>query len=195
MKKYFKTFGKLIILALVLLIADVLMSYILEVSYTSLLDGTDTYYFKSGLFRVLYAMLGFYVVIGGWVYLLAVILYHFSRTTELLHNKFKYIIGIALLFYIFIAGSTFGNPSVLGLYFVVVTVIYYVLVKKQIFGKYIRETALWYVIFLLFFFFYWLSSALQPKMLIQQLIVYIPLALIGQKVYSKLFNHSKPATA
>lgn len=191
MKKFLKILGKLVLVALILLLTNVIISYVLEVSYTSLLDGTDTYYFKTGLLSNLYVMLVSYFFIGGWAYLLAASIYHFSLKTDLFQNKFKFIIGLAFLFYLFITYRFYGISLILISYFIVVSIIYYGLVKREVFGEYIRETGLWYVIFLLFFFFYWLSSSLEPKMLILQLIVYIPLAWIGQKVYAKLFVENK----
>lgn len=189
MKKILKVFGKILLIAILLIICDVILTYIVEIISTLLIEGLDARIFTLNIFGVVAGRFILYFFVGGWAYLVAVIIYHFSLETDLFYNKFKYIIALAFLFYISVTYRFFGISPILISYFIGVSIIYYVLVKRKVFGETIRKMALWYVIFLLFFFFYWMSELLALKMLILQLIVYVPLAWIGYKAYSRLFQN------
>lgn len=189
MKKYLKIFGKLFLLALILIIADVIIGYTLEVSYSIFQKGIDSYYVEMGVLRMFFVMLGFYFFVAGWVYLVAVVLYHFYHTTEFLRTYFIYVILLFFVVYLAVNYKFVGiSPYLVG-YFTIIVLIYYGL-SKQLFlqSTHVETISIFFIIFLLFFYFYWRMEELELWILIRHTLTYIPLAWLGQEIYSRLFE-------
>jgi hypothetical protein len=188
MKHHIKTFGKLFIIGIVLIVTDVIINYLLQVSYSLIHEGIANYYVQMGVVRMFFVTLGFYFFVAGWAYLLAVILFHFYRTTSFLKNNFIYVILLFFIFYLVVNYKFMGVSIYLIGYFIIITSLYFIFSTELLSQKkQVKAASIFFIIFFLFFYFYWLFEERDFIVLAEHIIAYIPLAWIGQKAYAKLF--------
>jgi hypothetical protein len=182
MKDNLKFFGKIIGLTVLIITCDTFLNYFFTVVISFIFSGVDAYVFHFNPGGFVGAIFLRFLFIAGWAYLLAIVIYHFYRTREFLKAKFFWVIIFLFVFYLLVDLNARYADFMLTttIYFAVVTGIYFC-------DKWFKKTSILFLIFMMFFYYYWFEDNFKNDVLIIHTLTYIPLAIIGSKLYDRLF--------
>lgn len=180
---------KLLAVALLLLISDIVITYLFDIGFSLFRNSENSRIFDLNPFRVIAGRFILYFFIAGWAYLVAVGIYHLYWRINSLQRYFVYLILFTTAFYLIVSLAFKGISFYLIGYFTTVILIYYIFAKGLFISNFkVKSASVLYVIFLLFFYFYWLAEERDMIVLLKHALIYIPLAWIGQEIYFYFFG-------
>lgn len=186
MKKRFKIFGKLIAITIIIIICDSVLHYLFNIIVSYIFEGPDAYVFHFNPLGFIGSTFMQFFLIAGWAYLLAMILYHIYRVKTYFRSKFLVIIFLFVVFYVIV------DTQIQYADFFLTTVIYFAILSVIYFtDKWQENTSVLFIILMMLFYYYWLEDNFDYQTLVIHTLTYIPLAVIGRKLYNRFFPEQK----